>query len=222
MKASLDTNVIIHLYRAEKQHILFDMFPDGVYVYEFILNVELEHWGKDILPILKQDIEDGKVILETEETLRNKGLWVAFKEYFDSDMELYEPGDTGEVYAIVLARVIGAVSIVTDDTKDRGPHKTLMMLPDNEVIPLTFYEILILLFCLNKISSEEVIDTFNLVIEKADNLSWNFMSRLNTFVRRFIKDPYSQREKEWLKEFCQKNNIKLKNKIASLKEKALN
>lgn len=30
MRASLDTNVIIHLYRAELQGILFDLFDEGV------------------------------------------------------------------------------------------------------------------------------------------------------------------------------------------------
>ncbi len=222
MKASLDTNVIIHLYRAEKQHILFDMFPDGVYVYEFILNVELEHWGKDILPIFRQDIEAGKVILETDETLRSKGLWGIFKEYYNDDKELYEVGDAGEVYAIALARVLGAVSVVTDDTKERGPHKTLMILPDNEVIPLTFYEILILLYCLGKINENEVIEIFDSVIEGSDSLTWNFTSKLNEFVRRFITRPYSEREKEWLITFCQTHKISLKNKIFKLKEKALN
>ena len=30
MKASLDTNVIIHLYRAEMQNILFEFFDEGI------------------------------------------------------------------------------------------------------------------------------------------------------------------------------------------------
>ena len=36
MRASLDTNVIIHLYRAGLQNILFDLFVDGVFIYEQI------------------------------------------------------------------------------------------------------------------------------------------------------------------------------------------
>ena len=30
MRASLDTNAVIHFYRAGLQHILFDLFDDGV------------------------------------------------------------------------------------------------------------------------------------------------------------------------------------------------
>ncbi len=46
MTASLDTNVIIHLYHAGLQNILFDIFTDGVFIYEQIRNVELENYRK--------------------------------------------------------------------------------------------------------------------------------------------------------------------------------
>lgn len=46
MRASLDTNVIIHLYRANMQRMLFEIFKDGVFIYEQIRNIELEHHGK--------------------------------------------------------------------------------------------------------------------------------------------------------------------------------
>ncbi len=36
MKASLDTNVLIHLYSANKEDLLFDFFEDGVLIYEQI------------------------------------------------------------------------------------------------------------------------------------------------------------------------------------------
>ena len=41
MRASLDTNVVIHFYRAGLQNILFDFFDEGVCIYEQIRNVEL-------------------------------------------------------------------------------------------------------------------------------------------------------------------------------------
>lgn len=49
MKASLDTNVIIHFYRAGLQDILFETFSDGVIIYEQIRKIELENHGSDIL-----------------------------------------------------------------------------------------------------------------------------------------------------------------------------
>ena len=56
MKASVDTNVLIHLYRADKQKLMFDMF-DKVYADEFIINVELENHGSDIISMVKADID---------------------------------------------------------------------------------------------------------------------------------------------------------------------
>ena len=56
MRASLDTNAVIHFYRAGLQHILFDLFDDGVCIYEQIRNVELEHHGKDILERVDSEI----------------------------------------------------------------------------------------------------------------------------------------------------------------------
>ena len=58
MKASLDTNVIIHLYRSNTQQIIFDRFRDGIYIYEHIRNIELMNHGQDILEELDMDISD--------------------------------------------------------------------------------------------------------------------------------------------------------------------
>ena len=49
MRASLDTNVIIHFYKANLQNILFDFFDEGVFIYEQIRNVELENHGQDVI-----------------------------------------------------------------------------------------------------------------------------------------------------------------------------
>ena len=49
MRASLDTNVIIHFYKAGLQDILFKFFDEGVFIYEQIRDVELENHGQDVL-----------------------------------------------------------------------------------------------------------------------------------------------------------------------------
>ena len=41
MRASLDTNVIIHFYKAGLENILFNFFDEGVFIYEQIRNIEL-------------------------------------------------------------------------------------------------------------------------------------------------------------------------------------
>ena len=61
MKASLDTNVVIHLYRADRQEILFEVFEDEIFIYEQIRDVEREHHGRDILSVLDSDIAAGKI-----------------------------------------------------------------------------------------------------------------------------------------------------------------
>ena len=49
MRASLDTNVIIHFYKAGLQDILFNFFDEGVFIYEQIRNIEVENHGQDVL-----------------------------------------------------------------------------------------------------------------------------------------------------------------------------
>ena len=70
MRASLDTNVIIHLYRAKVQNILFEFFTDGVFIYEQIRNIELANHGKDILSDVDADIVSGNYIRTV--SLKNK------------------------------------------------------------------------------------------------------------------------------------------------------
>ena len=79
MRASLDTNVIIHLYRAGLQEILFDIFTDGVFIYEQIRNVELENHGNDVIPDVDKDIADGKIELYTDAKLKEQGAVAELK-----------------------------------------------------------------------------------------------------------------------------------------------
>lgn len=43
-----------------------------------------------------------------------------------------------------MAKTLGCISLVTDDIKERGPHYTLMRIPDSDVMPFAFYELLFL------------------------------------------------------------------------------
>ena len=69
MKASLDTNVIIHLYKAGLQSVLFDVFDEGVLIYEQIRSVELENHGQDVLMDVDADIASGKIEIYTDKRL---------------------------------------------------------------------------------------------------------------------------------------------------------
>jgi hypothetical protein len=134
LRASLDTNVILHFYRAHLQNILFEFFKDGVFIYEQIRNVELEHHGQDVLNNIDADIAFGKIEIYTDEKLKQQAVFNIFAYHVNENRILYGTGDLGEVYAISLAQTIGAYSLVTDDTKQGGPYMSLLQL-EYDIMP---------------------------------------------------------------------------------------
>ncbi len=221
MKASLDTNVIIHLYNSGLQQILFDMFDEEIYIDEFVYSVELQNHGKHILNQLNQDIESKKLIIIDSEYLRSIGMYSSYKEYLNDELETYSRSDMGEAHAIALARCLGAVSVVTDDTKQRGPHYYLMQIVDSDIIPLAFYEILLLLYLKNQYDADEMIKRFNTVIS-CSGLIYSLPTILRIFTKRFIVEPYQERERIWFNEFCGLTISQYKNKIKELLRKCEN
>lgn len=130
MDASLDTNVIIHLYNANFQSILFDRF-EHVKVYEFIRNHEMEnHSSLEVIESFDKDVQAGKIELITYDYLKSIGMHNVFNHHVKDLRILFEKGDLGEVYAIAMAKVLGCISLVTNDIKEYGPHYMLMRIPD--------------------------------------------------------------------------------------------
>ena len=72
MRASLDTNILIHLYNANLQSILFEIFDEGVFIYEMIRSVELEKHGKQLLDKIDEDIQAEKIKVYTDTELKDK------------------------------------------------------------------------------------------------------------------------------------------------------
>lgn len=214
MRASLDTNVIIHLYRAGLQEILFDIFTDGVFIYEQIRNVELENHGKDVIPDVDKDIADGKIELYTDAKLKEQGVYKVFEYNVKDNRLLYNPGDMGEVYAISLAQTIGAYSLVTDDTKPGGPYMSLLQL-EYDVMPFNFADILILRYLFGMTDEVKTISDFNLINETSD-LKWTFRAQVKKFVKRFITDPYKDEDKQWIEQVAKDKNISMNAKIKAL------
>ena len=112
MRASLDTDVIIHFYRADLQNILFEFFEDGVFIYEQIRKIELENHARDLLDVIDADIESGKIEVYTDEKLKKQAVFKMFETNVNENRLLYGSGDLGEVYAISLAKTIGAYSLL--------------------------------------------------------------------------------------------------------------
>jgi hypothetical protein len=215
MDASLDTNVIMHLYKAELQDVLFNRF-EKLKVYEFIRNQELKkHAGPEILDIFDKDVESGQIELITDTYLKEIGMYNIFQSHVRDMRILYGSGDLGEVYAISMAKTIGCISLVTDDIKEYGPHYTLMRIEDSEVMPFAFYELLFLDFLEQRLTEAEVLEFFNKVCDLS-GMTWNCTSKLKAFMRRFWSNPYSESEKEWMEDFCEDNGIDAMKRLRQL------
>lgn len=215
MDASLDTNVIIHLYKANFQDILHSRF-EKLKVYEFIRSQELErHADSDVLEVFDRDVVSGRIELITERYLSEISMLSIFQTHVRETRILFDGSDLGEVYAISLAKTLGCISLVTDDIKERGPHYTLMRIPDSDVMPLAFYEILFLDFLEQRISAEDLLVCFTSICD-ISGLNLDCKSKLKAFIKRFWRDPYSENEKQWMKTFCEDNQINVKARLQEL------
>ena len=214
MRASLDTNVVIHFYRANLQDILFDFFDEGVFIYEQIRNIELEHHGQDILEKVDSDIAAGKIELYTDQRLRELAVFKIFENNVNENKNLYGSGDLGEVYAISLAQTLGAYSLVTDDIKQGGPYMSLLQFED-EIMPFTFADVLIIRYILGMVDEKQTVNDFEM-INCASELNWAFRSQVVKFVKRFFKEPYRVEDTIWIKRLTSENNINVKMKLTAL------
>ena len=214
MRASLDTNVVIHFYRANLQDILFDFFDEGVFIYEQIRNIELEHHGQDILEKVDSDIAAGKIELYTDQRLRELAVFKIFENNVNENKNLYGSGDLGEVYAISLAQTLGAYSLVTDDIKQGGPYMSLLQFED-EIMPFTFADVLIIRYLLGMVDEKQTVNDFEM-INCASELKWAFRSQVVKFVKRFFKEPYRVEDTIWIKRLTSENNINVKMKLTAL------
>ena len=211
MRASLDTNAIIHFYQAGLQNILFTFFDEGVFIYEQIREVELEH---HVLSQIDADIVAGRIEVYTDQKLKELQVYKIFENNVNENRYLYGTGDLGEVYAISLAQTLGAYSLVTDDTKQGGPYMSLMQF-EYDIMPFTYADVLILRYLMGTVDENQTINDFN-VINNSSSLKWSFKSQIIKFIKRFYKDPYRSEDRTWIKKFACDNNINVKLKLRLL------
>ena len=214
MRASLDTNVIIHFYKANLQNILFDFFDEGVFIYEQIRNVELENHGQDVISKVDSDIAAGRIEIYTNQKHRDLLVYKIFELYVNENRNLYGSGDLGEVYALSLAQTLGAYSLVTDDTKQGGPYMSLLQFED-DIMTYTFADDLILRYLMGVVDENQTVKDFNLV-NNSSNLNWTFRSQVTKFIKRFIKDPYRNEDTEWIRKLSETYEFCIKAKLSAL------
>lgn len=215
MKASLDTNAIIHFYKANLQDILFEMFEDGVFIYEQIRNVELENHARDLLQYIDEDINNGKIYVYTDDKLKELGVYEVFIYNVRENRQLYTPSDLGEVYAISLAQIVGGYSLVTDDIKQGGPYMSLLQLKYEDLIPFTFVDVLLIRFLIGNVNAHQTIKDFDIINQKSQ-LNWNFKTHIKNFIRRFFKDPYKEEDVEFINKLIEQYGIKIKSKFIEI------
>ncbi len=214
MRASLDTNVIIHFYRADLQKILFDFFDEGVFIYEQIRKVELKNHANNLLTVIDEDIASGRLEVYTDQKLKSQEVFSIFERNVYENKLLYGPGDLGEVYAISLAQTIGAYSLVTDDVKQGGPYMSLLQF-EEDVMPFTFADVLILRYLFGSADERQTVKDFN-AVNAASDLNWSFKSQIAKFIKRFWKEPYKDADRKWMQELVKDNQIRVKSKFGAL------
>lgn len=208
MKASLDTNAIIHFYRAELQNILFDFFDEGVFIYEQIRRIELRNHAEDLLPMIDEDIISGKIEVYTKEKLKSLAVFNIFERNVKENRLLYGSGDLGEVYAISLAQTIGAFSLITDDIKQGGPYMSLLQFED-DIMPFTFADVFILRYLTGASDEYQTVEDFN-AVNTASDLNWSFKGQISKFIRHFWKEPYKEADRKWVQRLVEDKKIKEK------------
>lgn len=214
MKASLDTNAIIHFYRAELQNILFDFFDEGVFIYEQIRRIELRNHAEDLLPMIDEDIISGKIEVYTKEKLKSLAVFNIFERNVKENRLLYGSGDLGEVYAISLAQTIGAFSLITDDIKQGGPYMSLLQFED-DIMPFTFADVFILRYLTGDSDEYQTVEDFN-AVNMASDLNWSLKGQISKFIRRFWKEPYKEADRKWMQRLVEDKGIKVKSKFGAL------
>ena len=80
MDASLDTDIVIYLYKSEKKELLYSSF-DKVYIYDFLLEKEMKRKSTSVYEEFKKDVEAGIVKVITNKDLIDMGIKKLFEDY---------------------------------------------------------------------------------------------------------------------------------------------
>jgi hypothetical protein len=144
----------------------------------------VNHATPEVIDLFDKDVQAGKIEMITDDYLKGIGMYNVFKQHVKDLRILFDSGDLGEVYAIAMAKTIGCITLVTDDIKEYGPHYMLMRIPNSDVMPFAFYEILFLEYIEGSITEEKMEKQFSIICDLSD-LKMSFYSKSKAFIRRF-------------------------------------
>lgn len=86
---------------------------------------------------------------------------------------------------------------------------------DDDVMPFTFSDVLILRYLLGDVDANQTVMDFDMINYSSD-MNWSFGSHIKRFIKRFLKEPYSLKDKMWMQKLVNENSIKMKDKLAVL------
>lgn len=210
MNASLDTDVVIHLYRSGKKELLL-MF-DSLYIHEYLSEKELKRVSRVTYDEVIADVAAGLIKIITQQDLIQFGVKGLFEQYLMDYKNLF---DDGEMHAIALAKAMGLFALVSDDTKQFGPHDTLVRGLITDVIPFSFYELLFLRYLNSNLTTSEFHKEFDVVVAKFEK-PMEFSSRIKIAIRRFRGKSAEKRDLEWFESYCKEKQIDYYKRICEL------
>ncbi|MBZ4647636.1 MAG: hypothetical protein JG777_3125 [Clostridia bacterium] len=214
MDASLDTDIIIHLYKSNKRDLLFSFF-NNLYMYEYLVENELKRKAYWVYEEFLSDVERGLIKTITNSDLIRIGIKGLFKRYIEDYNYLF---DMGELHAVALAKAMGIVAFLSDDTKEFGPYETLVKELIEDVIPFAFYELLFLKYLESKITVQDMLKEFEEVNTNSMNQHpMNFKTRMSFVGKRFSKKYGTNRDRQWIENFCSARGINFNSKMLELK-----
>lgn len=215
MRASLDTDITIHLYSSGKQELMFSFF-EKLYMHQYLYEKELKLKSRVVFDKLSSEINNGRVEIITNKNLIDMGV-AGFFENYKRDYEYLF--DSGELYAVSLAKAMGLIAFVSDDTKEFGPHETLVKELIEDVIPFAFYELLFLRYLSSELTIKEMHFEFEEVTSKSmGQHPMNFRSRMLKTARRFSSKHGTERDYNWVCEYCEQQTADYRLKMRGLKE----
>lgn len=100
MDASLDTDIVIHLYTSGRKDLLFSSFAELI-MYEYLLETELKNKAYTVYEEFYRDVKNGNIKIVTNADLIGIGIKGLFENYKDRNKYLF---DQGELHAIALAQ----------------------------------------------------------------------------------------------------------------------
>ena len=158
------------------------------------------------------DATAGLIQIVTRQDLIQLGIKGLFEEYLRNYANLF---DDGEMHAIALAKAMVLFALVSDDTKQFGPHDTLVRGLITDVMPFSFYELLFLCYLHSELTTSELHREFDAVVAQFEK-PMEFSTRIKITIRRFVGKSAEKRDLEWLESYCSEKQIDYRNKIREL------